>query len=616
MAAPDISPDSPDRVFVPLAIVLLFLFLTLPFLGRMGAGHDEVVDITIADYFSTDWLVGSNGDPSQMRLPMYLSWVAFRLFSVDSSEGRLLVARGMTLLMACFILVGIYALARTHFDKWTALASSLILALNPFLLFYGRCAMTESGVYFTAGIVWLLWAASRYMREPTTGRFALLAFLWGIAVAFKFTSILLFPALFLLLLIPFRRKDDDSQREAPSLLRQLLLALLVLVLGGIVLGPWIVAIRQYAQDPGFSPGGWKQDLAIEFWRFADFYHAFLSQRFRMFQYVALLLTGMAIVAWCWWNRPKRIGIIPGLFLLAGLSMWAFYAFAPSHLANAHIPLNLVARLAHSSQPITGGRWNTFGYYMLLLISKPTFVIGALTIAGFLISLVVLKPRRGNIFPALIVLLLLASLLIIDAKQVFYVLPIFVVMLPWAVHFFMSLRRIHWIIPAIIGALCLIQIMAAHIRSYPDSQFNGYQYFGNRIILNHPAISYFGLVTSTSDGLEQAVNWLERNAKPGEKVVFYYVFNPAHVVEYFAPHAPYQWSFGNSSADRSIDRQADYIVMSLELNKLAELYGKTPKPLGWKTPDMEWLEKECVPLLRVRRRFDLDSVILWHNPNPE
>ena len=73
-------------------IVLLYLVLLLPTVGRYGIGWDEQTDLNIArSYLPPEggWLSGSTFDPANTRLPMYAVAVAF---SVLGTKG-LLVAR-------------------------------------------------------------------------------------------------------------------------------------------------------------------------------------------------------------------------------------------------------------------------------------------------------------------------------------------------------------------------------------------------------------------------------------------------------------------------------------------------------------------------------------------
>ena len=68
--------------------------------------------------------------------------------------------------------------------------------------------------------------------------------------------------------------------------------------------------------------------------------------------------------------------------------------------------------------------------------------------------------------------------------------------------------------------------------YPDYHLNGYQWLGARPFFGRSSIGYRSIVYVPSDGVQQAMEWLNDHAKAGEIAQVYGA--PRHIVEMIAP----------------------------------------------------------------------------------
>ena len=114
-------------------IIVLYVLLELPSLGRYGISWDEQTDIGIARTYVDEpggWLQGSRVDASNTRLPMYLTAIVYAIVGNTS----LLTARVVSCFFGLLTIIAVYAFCRQQFDRITGVLACVLLATSPFFL--------------------------------------------------------------------------------------------------------------------------------------------------------------------------------------------------------------------------------------------------------------------------------------------------------------------------------------------------------------------------------------------------------------------------------------------------------------------------------------------------
>ena len=96
-----------------------------------------------------------------------------------------------------------------------------------------------------------------------------------------------------------------------------------------------------------------------------------------------------------------------------------------------------------------------------------------------------------------------------------------------------------------------------VQSYPDYHLNGYQWLGTRALFGRSSISYRSVVFTPSDGVQQAIEWLNENADPGQVAQLY--LKPRHIVGFVAPNPHYRMTNGYNDTLLS---NPDYVVVHI------------------------------------------------------
>ena len=77
-----------------------------------------------------EWLRGSDNDPTQTHLPMYVVALVYRLLGTET----LRTARVVSGAVGVLVLISVYVYARWQLSPATALIASTLLSVNPFSL--------------------------------------------------------------------------------------------------------------------------------------------------------------------------------------------------------------------------------------------------------------------------------------------------------------------------------------------------------------------------------------------------------------------------------------------------------------------------------------------------
>ena len=210
-------------------------------------------------------------------------------------------------------------------------------------------------------------------------------------------------------------------------------------------------------------------------------------------------------------------------------------------------------------------------------------------AGLLVSLGLAAFQWGRIevrIPLLFVVLYLGGLVILPISQTFYTVPLLPILSLLAADQFARFYTRRRAAALTLAALAVVGWGVDMVLCYPDYNLNGYQYLGARPLLGRSSIGYRSVVQTPSDGVQQAVEWLNAHAAPGDQVTAY--VSPWHIVEAAAPNPAYRIESGMRKEPFA---RPDYVVTHIN-DQLWQGWGANDSPPEnvYAAPyDPAWLE---------------------------
>ena len=558
-----------------LAIVTLYVLLIIPTLNRLGIGWDEATDLRISrTYLSWNGLLfGIDSDLSQTRLPMFVVSLAFRLLGITS----LLIARFTTVLVGSLTLLAAYIYGRDQFSPKTGLLAAGLLAINPFFLSFARLAFTESDVYLACTLTWLLVAVSRLQRTQSLGFAALSGIMLGLSISSKATSLVILPALFGALIL---QRASDRTGDASKIFIPARVVLLWAGTGILILITGLLLSRHL--DAG---------------NFRRLFH--------LLNYVLVWLGWLGVLGWAFHHRHHVAHPIALFAYMTTLGLLTFVVLPPAHLVNSDIIQKIFAR-AESEMIISLafiGELAAFHLFTIFLKSTPWLGLGLLT--GFVLSLIQWQ-RRELILPLLVVIIYVLGLLLLPLAQTFYTIPILPILTVLAAD---QLLRLHSQRRKLALALIIPGLIWWGVemkQCYPDYHLNGYQWLGERPFFGRSSIGYRSIVYVPSDGVEQAMEWMNENAGPGQVAQLY--VEPWHIVNFIAPDPVYQITDG---FEESLEANPDYVVIHIGAIIWQGEGIDTPQGSIFRYPfNPQVLSNNYEQVFTVRRAFDLEVASVW------
>ena len=184
-----------------IGAVIGYLALVLPTISIHGISYDEHVDLTVAASYGSQplgWLRGSDVDSANVRLPMYLSGIAFEaLGSFSITWSRLL-----SCVLGVLTLIAVFLYCIRYLDQTKAVIACIILATSPYFLAFSKVAMTEGDIFITCLTAWLLLCVASLQRESNIRWITATGLVLGLAMSSKASAAALVPATILLLFLP------------------------------------------------------------------------------------------------------------------------------------------------------------------------------------------------------------------------------------------------------------------------------------------------------------------------------------------------------------------------------------------------------------------------------
>jgi len=560
----------------------VYFILVLPTLSHHGIGWDEQTDLGIATAYLTQpggWLVGSDVDPINVRLPMAGTAALFALLGGPS----LVAARLLSCALGALTLGAVFLFCRRELDARKGIVACLVLATSPYFLAYSKAAFSEGDVFVTCALACLLACLSFLRRKRSIGWGAVAGVALGAALASKISAVAAIPVVLFVVLLPAQdeaRAPETVPRRAWTAAAALLAALYVSVFGGWELGKAVSGGRYDEAGLAFLAG-----------------HALA---------VGALWAAVLVVAAK--HRNARLGKAKLATFVLLLGVLTFFVLPPLHTTNPDVFHNLVGAFLFSNFAAPASfALEAAALHLAVVVVKPSLVIGVGIWAGVAAAAFRVRARPELRIPLLFVAFYVLFLLRLPWAQTFYMLPAFpalaILLADMGVELFDRRRRA----TLALGAAALAGLAADLVHSYPDLHLNGYQWVGAHTWGGRPTLGARSLVPIPTDGAEQALRWVDERAQPGDTVVTF--VRPLHIVAATIPHPAYQLVDG-LEYPRAIAR-ADYVVTTLGA-ELRHGYGAENPAEVFAVPyDAEQLHREFSAAYSLKRAFDLEVANVWH-----
>jgi hypothetical protein len=560
--------------FSLFVILIIYSLLLIPTVGRQGISWDEQNDIWVARAYLKQpdgWLAGSNIDPSQTRLPAFTVALVYTLLNNSS----LILARYTSCVIGVLTMAAVYIFCRRRYDIRRGILACGLLATSPFYLSFTRVAFTETDIYLACTLAWLLVSVDRLQNQPSIRRAAIVGIITGLAISAKFTALAVLPALwYAVWLTKKRRQGEDLHTENIYILLFWILAVFVYLLVG-----WYI--------PKTLP--------------PETYHGSL----RLFHYMVIFAGWLLTLVWTQHRQQFTSSwLILGL-LITGLAMLTFLVLPPEHITNPGILNSLTDRFQHEMTYRTGFMVEAAALHIFSIFFKSSLMIGAGLLLSLVLAIFQWRDWRRR-FPLLVVLLYFGCLVVLPLAQTFYTIPLLPILAIFAAdQFFLlfSRKRVVALGLAVVAALMLVVDL---LLCYPDYNLNGYQWLGKSMLAGRSSIGYRSVVQTPSDGVEQAMVWLNKNAKPGEIVRAY--ISPWHIVQDKAPNPAYKLE--NGLHDK-VTANPDYVVVEINVQVRQSWWIKSePDEVFHPIYNSSWLDTNYTKVFSVRRAFGIEMASVY------
>jgi hypothetical protein len=404
------------------------------------------------------------------------------------------------------------------FDRRTGLLAATLFGLSPYVLHFGRDALTQGDAFTVPLVALAVLAFDRFDHDRTTRSLFVLSLVIGLAMATKFTLVVLVPGFVLHQCIGLVAKrvaigtGDDLERPA-RVPRGF--ALLAIMTGLLASAAAVISTARQSETGGAAPE--LSLAAVAMWIAAC---------------VGLLVCGVAALrttpsrnnaASATGVRWPRLGAWIAIVPLATATMLAPF---PEHIFNVEIISSLIDRLTtrDGGVPFLPTAVASAKLYFGLILFKLGLPFGILTCVALVWMLV--RSRAVNSFRLCAATLCTygAMLLVMPLQQPFWlvsVYPLIVLVLSAAIFEGLVATRPRTARIGIAGvtAVAMLWLGIGIARVVPTFGYYGYEIVGNRW-LGANSRGYRALVTVTNDGSTETMDWLRGNAPAGSLVVSY------------------------------------------------------------------------------------------------
>jgi hypothetical protein len=524
-----------------------YLLLTGSTVTLATIQYDELVDLEIAASLRMHPLSGFSRDVSQARFPMYVTVAIDWLLTLAGSEPNLrhllLLSRWASIFMVVAAILAIYVLGARLFDPVTGMLAATLYSFSPYVLHYGRDALTQGDAFTPAPVLFTLIAFDRFVKTRNTFWLTCLSFSLALAIAAKFLLVVLIPALVThaLLSVVYDGRQFSWGPLNPSgwLDRKGMdLPFTILAIGAGLSALLAVGFASLRYEMGPPAGNLANQAARILWLIA--LAGILIAVVRIFvQHRAAALSARAGAGVRWSLGLAWLAILP-------LTAAMLLALFPDHIFNSKIFVSLADRLVTmdgASQPFAA-TGDSAKLYLGLILLKLGLPFGLLTCISFLWAAV--RALTGDGVRLLVLALFFYGLMlaILPLQQPFYFMSVYpLLVLQLAAMITGVYRGIHspglralW---AGVVLLAVAWLAVGLVRVYPTFGYYGYELTGNQW-LGEESRGYRKVIVVTNDGSSQAIDWLRQNAPAGATVLSY--LDDVHIVNYLNETEPFPFAF--------------------------------------------------------------------------
>jgi hypothetical protein len=515
------APRAVRSGFVPmlLGVTVAYVALAGSSIGLATIQWDELTDLRIASALIEHPFTGNSLDGSQARLPMYVMAGVYRsMISLDPEaelSDALVPARWVSVFMTVLAIWFTYLLGSRLFTAATGFVAAALFALSPFVLHFGRDALTQGDAFTPAAVLLALLAFERFDRLRDTPSLVWSGISLGFVIATKFLLVVLIPALIVYHLLASARWREGNGRgatsEPPSTPRRYL---------GLATGTGVFAL--IALLASLARGYASPDASPTLFRVAA-----LSW--------AAAVAGIAVSVLLAVQGPRSFGsavVTPaarwrlgGAWLaIVSLACATSLALFPAHVFNRAVLQTLFERLVTmDGGPMFAATPESARLYSGIILLKLGLPFGFATGAALLWAAGRALENRQILLVMLVLAFYAALLALLPLQQPFWLMsvyPLLTLMLAALIVRGLgsarSLSRVAW---GAGTAFAFAWLLTGVVRVYPTFGYYGYETTGERW-LGGVSRGYREVVVVTNDGSAEAVDWLRNNVPEGSNVLSY------------------------------------------------------------------------------------------------
>lgn len=523
-----------------------YLALAGSTIGLTTVQYDEFTDLIIASELSRHPLRGHSYDGSQARLPMYVTAVAYRarrIFEPNLEVLQMLPSsRWFSIAMIILAIMGTYILGSRLFSAAVGIVASALFTFSPYVLHFGRDALTQGDAFTPAAMVFTLIAYEQFYRKRTTAWLAGFSLCLALTIAAKFFLVILIPIILTYQLILEARKrrggrfpgatpartDETRANPRPYIL--------MTVGTGLVTLFALVIVRMQS---GLSSEStlWMIMVAKGVWGAA------LVGIFASF-FVALTNANL------WRSRPAKsaihwdltmawLAIIPLTFSIA-------LALFPSHVFNPIILTTLLERLLTIgvSHSLVANALASAKLYTGLILFKLSLPLGIATCFALVWALWKSVRVKGFLLIAVTLFYYGLLLIVLPLQQPFWLMAVYPLILlalsAMIVQFVARRKSATWRLIVIgVFAFAGVWLIVGLIQVYPTFGYYGFELIGERW-MGTESRGYRAVVVVTNDGSTEAIDWLRHNVSADSMVLSY--LDDVHIIKHLESIQPFVFDF--------------------------------------------------------------------------
>ncbi len=574
--------------------IALYMLLVLPTIPVHGVSYDEQIDLAIAETYTKEqfgWLRGVDLDSINVRLPMYISSVVFKL----SDGNPLFWSRAISVVLGVLTMAAIYVFCAKHFNRVVGVGACFVLATSPYYLAFSKIAMTEGDIYITCTTAWLLLCVVALRETASVKWVAATGVCLGLALASKASASALVLATVVSLLLPNTEGRRDKLSDYVATLRLFHYLILMAATSVVVVAGWL-----------YMGPGTIEEIPLAYGQ--------LSDRRILVHYLAALLPWLTVLWIAFRDRDRIMNKWMQVTVVPGIAVTTFLLIPPVHTTNPAILAALVQQFIDSNSSFSWSfAWEAFVFHTLVVFFKPSIIVGALVWISFITALWQSRYRPELRVPLLICVSYFSFVVLkMTWIQTYYMMTMFpIIALVIADQLYVLWQRYRvTALVAIMGAT--VSVVVDIMRTHPDYHLNGYQWLGARYLAGRSTIGYRGIVHTPSDGVRQMLCWSVENIQVSERVVYYLV--EEHILRPFMAEYPILMRNGTRKSV-TID-EANYVLV--HINATLDEGRETENPSGSvfrHNFDIDKLHRDFRKVYSLKRAFDIEVATIWYRKRP-